>query len=56
MKQLMERGLVLLGDKPLSTRQWLEETRDMYAFFEREFPVLLERWEQERKESGLPLK
>ena len=51
-RQLIERGLVLLENKSLLTRQWLEEMRDMYAFFEREFPALLERWEQERKEAS----
>lgn len=48
-RQLAERGLELLeGDAHLN-RQWLEEMRDMYAFFEREFPALMERWEQEHK-------
>lgn len=47
-KQLAERGLELTEGKNLLTRQWLEEMRDMYAFFEREFPALVERWEQER--------
>lgn len=51
-RQLMERGLVLLENKSLLTRQWLEEMRDMYTFFEREFPALLQRWEQERREAG----
>ena len=49
-RQLMERGLELTEGKARLSRQWLEEMRDMYAFFEREFPALLERWEQERKE------
>ncbi len=48
-QQLIERGLELIEDKAHFNRQWLEEMRDMYAFFEREFPTLLERWEQERK-------
>ena len=48
-RQLIERGLELIEDKAHFNRQWLEEMRDMYAFFEREFPTLLERWEQERK-------
>ena len=47
----MERGLELTEDKAHANRQWLEEMRDMYVFFEREFPALLERWEQERKAS-----
>jgi len=49
LRKLAERGLELLEDKAPLTRQGLEEMRDMYAFFEREFPALLERWEQERE-------
>ncbi len=48
-RQLAERGLELLENKSPLSRQWLEEMREMYAFFEREFPTLLERWEQEHK-------
>ena len=48
-RQLAEHGLELIKDKAHFNRQWLEEMRDMYAFFEREFPTLMERWEQERK-------
>lgn len=53
-RRLMERGLELIEDKDHANRQWLEEMRNMYAFFEREFPVLLERWEQQRKEKQAP--
>jgi len=48
VRQLAEHGLELLTDKTALTRKWLEEMRDTYAFFEREFPVLLEHWEQEQ--------
>jgi len=48
LRKLAERGLELLEDKASLTRQGLEEMRDMYTFFEREYPALLERWEQER--------
>jgi DNA-binding transcriptional regulator GbsR (MarR family) len=48
-RQIAERGLGLLEGKAQTNRQWLEEMRDMYAFFEREFPALMERWEQEHK-------
>ena len=51
-RQLIERGLTLLEDNSQLTRQWLEEMRDMYSFFEREFPALMERWEQERQKLG----
>ena len=50
-RKLAERGLELMEGKAPQTRQGLEEMRDMYAFFEREFPALVERWEQERRKS-----
>jgi len=55
-RQLMERGLELTKDKANANRQWLEEMRDMYAFFEREYPALVERWEQEHKRNKLQIK
>ena len=55
-RQLMERGLELTEGKARVNRQWLEEMHDMYVFFEREFPALLKRWEQERKEGELQVK
>ena len=48
-RQIAERGLKLMEGKAPITRQGLEEMRDMYAFYEREFPVLIQRWEQEQK-------
>lgn len=56
MRQLAEHGLVLLKNKAYVNRQGLEEMRDMYAFFEREFPALVERWEQEHKANKLQIK
>ena len=50
---IAKRGLELTETKTLLTRQWLEEMLDVYSFLEREFPALLERWEQERKEKQL---
>jgi hypothetical protein len=47
-----EQGLALLeGEGPL-VKQRLEEMRDVYAFFERELPTLIERWEAERQEQS----
>ena len=48
-RQLAEHGLELLADENPLTRKGLEEMRDIYTFFEREFPPLVERWEQEHK-------
>lgn len=51
VRELAERGLGLLKEKTV-TRTWLEEMRDVYTFLEREFPVLLERWEKQHQKSG----
>ncbi len=51
-RQLLERGLELLEGKAHTNRQSLEEMHDLYAFLEREFPALLERWEQKHKEAS----
>ncbi|MDH5695151.1 MAG: MarR family transcriptional regulator [Dehalococcoidia bacterium] len=48
LRQLAERGLELVEAEASETRHGLEEMRDMYTFFEREFGALVERWEQER--------
>ncbi len=55
-RQLMERGLEITKGKASVNRQWLEEMRNMYAFFEQEFPAMLERWEKEREGSKLKVK
>ena len=48
-RQVAERGLALLSDHGQPQRERLEEMRDLYAFFEREVPMLLARWERERR-------
>jgi DNA-binding transcriptional regulator GbsR (MarR family) len=55
-RQLAERGLELMEERHSPRRQWLEEMHNSYAFMEKEFPALLERWEQERKEGGIEVK
>lgn len=45
-RRLAERGLELASD-PETVAQ-LQEMRDFYAFFEREFPALIARWQEER--------
>ncbi len=49
---MVERGLLLLAGKDPSVRQRLLEAHDLYAFLERELPLLFQRWEQERAASG----
>jgi len=48
LKALAEEGLALLGDAAPDRRARLEGMRDLYGFFEREFPGLVERWLAER--------
>jgi DNA-binding transcriptional regulator GbsR (MarR family) len=47
--QLAERGLALLDEADSPRRERLEEMYDLYAFMDREYPALLERWRAERK-------
>lgn len=48
-RQLAERGLDLLKEADPALRQRLEEMRDMHAFCERELPLMIARWEQQRQ-------
>lgn len=49
LRKIAERGLELLRDEPPEARRRLEEYRDFYAFFEKEFPALIRRWEETKK-------
>ncbi|MBB3732909.1 hypothetical protein [Nonomuraea dietziae] len=50
---LAQRGLRAVGDAP-GPRRRLELMRDMYGFMAREFPKLLDRWDQERENRQRP--
>ena len=50
MRELAERGLKLSTNKDQHLQERLTEARDLYAFLEREYPLLIERWERERRE------
>ena len=45
-RELAEQGLKLMRDEASIRRQWLEEMHDRYTFLEREFPALMERYEE----------
>ena len=45
-REIAERGLQLLGTRDPSARRNLEEMRDFYAYWEKEMPAVLERWER----------
>jgi len=47
-RQLAEHGLELMKGEASIRQHWLQEMRDRYVFLEKEFPALVERWEQER--------
>lgn len=44
-RELAEQGLKLLESSDPEAKLGLEEMRDFYAFAEREFPEVFERWE-----------
>jgi DNA-binding transcriptional regulator GbsR (MarR family) len=48
-RETAERGLKLLDSRDPDSRRSLEEMRDFYAYWEREMPAVLERWEKESK-------
>ena len=43
-RELMERGLAVIGDERSPRAARLRRTRDFYAYLEREFPVLVQRF------------
>lgn len=45
-RQLAERGLTMLENYPPKLKARLQEMRDIHEFWERELPLLDERWEQ----------
>jgi DNA-binding transcriptional regulator GbsR (MarR family) len=47
-REILERGLRFVAEQSPENRRRLEEFIDFYAFFEREWPGLLERWHRER--------
>lgn len=51
VRQLAEKALELLADRPAPTRQWLEDMRNVHVFLEQELPALLERWAQRQLET-----
>jgi len=52
-RQLAERGLDLLATQPASMRQRLQEMHDIHSFWERELPLLDQRWQQEQEQRRL---
>lgn len=42
-REILDAGLALVADRPPESQARLRDLRDVYAFFEREWPALLER-------------
>jgi len=55
-KELSERGLSLVADKSELSRRWVKEMHELYVFIEKEWPSLIERWEQSRRVDGQTVK
>ena len=51
-RELFDRGIDALANKPPPAQARVRELRDMWAFWERELPALTERWVESRKESA----
>ncbi|MCA0353272.1 MAG: MarR family transcriptional regulator [Chloroflexi bacterium] len=49
-RELATQGLDLLTNPEGEEGARLREMRDLYTFFERELPLLIEKWRSERKE------
>ena len=49
IRNLAERGLKAIENEPLRVRERLIEGRDLFAFVEKEYPLLIEKWQRQRK-------
>jgi DNA-binding transcriptional regulator GbsR (MarR family) len=49
-RKLAEQGLQILHDAPASQQRRLQEMHDIHTFWERELPLLHQRWEQEQSD------
>ena len=49
---MAERGLGIVDGGEPSSRSKLEEMREFYAYWERELPAVLERWEEDKEKES----
>lgn len=54
-QKLADQGLALLADAPSEQRQRLQEMYDIYLFWEREWPLLNRRWDEQQPRPLVPL-
>lgn len=50
-RELAEAGLALIADRPPESQARLRDIRDLYGFFEREWPAILERLHESRSQN-----
>jgi len=48
IRQLSERGLDVLKNEPPKARARLMEGRDLFTFVEKEYPLLIDKWQQQK--------
>jgi len=48
IREMVERGLVAIADRPRESRARLQEMRDVMAYIEREVPAVMDRYLQQR--------
>jgi DNA-binding transcriptional regulator GbsR (MarR family) len=53
-RQVLDTGLALTADRPLASQARLRDLRDVYAFFEREWPRLMVRYTEEQAGADAP--
>lgn len=51
-REIADEGLALLADRPPEDRARLLEFRDLYAYYEREWPILVARYRADRTEAN----
>jgi DNA-binding transcriptional regulator GbsR (MarR family) len=52
LRKLAEHGLELIEGQDQKLKQRLREARDLFSYMEREYPLLIERWEKEHKKAS----
>lgn len=50
-REVADAGLALIGDRPPESQARLHDLRDLYGFFEREWPEILDRWHDTERQT-----
>ena len=50
-REVTEAGLALIADRPPDAQARLRDLHDLYAFFEREWPAILDRWHEAERQT-----